>query len=72
MGSVLLRAFGKEFVPDEPANIQATLKKEDFLNVRQSDVIDSFTRMHGYGPQKRRLLALTGLAHVPKTVFATE
>ena len=71
-GLYLLWRFGRELVPDEPRTNQATLKKEDVLSVRRSDVIDCFTRCTLLDPKSGESWHSLGLAYVPKTIFAVE
>lgn len=71
-GLFLLRRFGREFVPDEPLHGQGASPSYDVLDVRQSEVIDCFTRCTTLDPKNADNWHSLGLAYVPKTLFAIE
>ena len=71
-GLFLLRRFGNGLVPDELSVVPASLKKEDVLELRQSEVIDCFTRCTALEPKTAGNWHSLALAHVPKTIFAIE
>src|SRR2546430_2307265 len=58
--------------PDEPPGNRTALKNENVLNVRQSDVIDCFTRCTLLDPKSAESWHSLGIAHVPRTIFAAE
>ena len=71
-GLFLLRRFGKAFTPDERLTFAPFSKSDSLLEVRHSDVIESFTRCAALQPKDAANWQALGLAHAAMTILAIE